>query len=953
MITSFLITGIWLANSLMAQVGDCILKGRAIIFDSLNWEARDIQLSADMEKLAVVGTVFQKNGDKDAFFYLLNAKTGRGIQPPHIFEMEHDQEFLSVAESHRSNFYAVGYRETGLIGQSRKAWAVEFDPNGQLKGQLPDPDRAMSQYEKIAWPLESEQGVLVGRTTPKATSVRFGLLRNQKVTIVNDAFGEENIGNILSLDPLDGKRIWFCANTPAREGKSGQLYVATLNNFAQLDGLAHLLRSSRGGLPVNSVTVDAEGDLLLSGKVKTDAGRLNGLVREVGIDGNENLPIEVVTEKTDSVSIAFKTSMGEYWMMYHTGEKPEWQQHIMRKKVDLEIDNCPLLKGENFHPRDLFYTGFQELAMLSNRDNPSIKRARAFQLNYFSDVADKINQLSVGPVVSRGGDETADPIVCGEVTLGEGGGTCLPPDQSSGVLWFTVKSNATETLNNGRVTAELLTNNGGLILNRSTNRLQLQARQETRLPFSFDIKPAFRGATVRFKVFDAAGNLLCSEDFTLQTCSADATTVADTGSPCPVQKMTGSYKSGMVTRENHATIQFMASGPQNMRRDDARVAPKSGTATPGPRAGATITVSDSGQTNIGCFYAVFDCVLQDLKEGDNPMEVWVKGQMVDTFTIHYEPKRYSLKVIGIAPQGPSYNNLFQTQRDVNDMVDRLTKFNNTNLIAHVDKKVLTKPEETSLVELDILFKTLYEERDQFAESDILLIYLVGHGKKVNEKIYFLTSDEFREKSPEKSALDLEEVINKYLNNIKCKKILITDACNSGQIPGVVSRAVEDKSTAEALDALSKIMEGTAAFHSCAAEENSYESAVLLNGYYTEAFLEALAGKPVQSHADPKVWFYPDSGHPTTNCCMSESDGQLILASENQHPAQTCCPKRVDTQCKFVGEKDGYLSGYEIQNFLAKRVPDLISKHEKIPVKQNPTAWFKGFDCSTRLFSLPK
>jgi uncharacterized caspase-like protein len=134
----------------------------------------------------------------------------------------------------------------------------------------------------------------------------------------------------------------------------------------------------------------------------------------------------------------------------------------------------------------------------------------------------------------------------------------------------------------------------------------------------------------------------------------------------------------------------------------------------------------------------------------------------------------------------------------------------------------------------------------------------------------------------------------YLEKIRCKKVVLLDACHSGS-----SRAKSDVLNADdvnaALQSLSKFTTGWATFSSCDTNESSFEDSEWENGAFTKAFKEAL-----------------------TVGRASLKDGKVLTADANG---------------------DNLLSLKELADYTKLRVMDLVSRKHGTSSTQTPV--FKG------------
>ncbi len=125
-------------------------------------------------------------------------------------------------------------------------------------------------------------------------------------------------------------------------------------------------------------------------------------------------------------------------------------------------------------------------------------------------------------------------------------------------------------------------------------------------------------------------------------------------------------------------------------------------------------------------------------------------------------------------------------------------------------------------------KTLAQEleslgyREDIREQDVVLIFGSSHGDVINDDFRILGSD-WRPNAPRNSSLSFRDDFIANLNNLKCKKIILLDACHSGATVG--------KRLADANQIIANTPAGTITITSSSGNEKSYEHIAWNNSYH--------------------------------------------------------------------------------------------------------------------------
>jgi len=305
-----------------------------------------------------------------------------------------------------------------------------------------------------------------------------------------------------------------------------------------------------------------------------------------------------------------------------------------------------------------------------------------------------------------------------------------------------------------------------------------------------------------------------------------------------------------------------------------------------------------------------------LQEGRNVVYVKIEkdgiSESSDSLIIYYEPRLPNLHVLAI---GVSHTDLRYTSKDAQEFAALISQQGGLGIYNEVFVTELTTPEETTSQRIKINFEKLYslyaesEGRNKIESKDVLVVFISSHGKILSGDFVIIPSD-YSSDVELSTTVNYKKDIISFLDKIKCKKLVLIDACHSGAASSKIS---VNTNVSMILNELNASSPGHISISSCSNKELSFEDKTWENGAFTEALLEALK-----------------------NQVVTLSDGTTIQ-----------CDKSTD---KMVG----VLSIEEIFNFLQTRVPDLVKQKFGLSYLQTPTMPdVKGIDKSLNIFMLPK
>ena len=198
--------------------------------------------------------------------------------------------------------------------------------------------------------------------------------------------------------------------------------------------------------------------------------------------------------------------------------------------------------------------------------------------------------------------------------------------------------------------------------------------------------------------------------------------------------------------------------------------------------------------------------------------------------LDYHPFKPNLHVVSIGTK----TNLAYTVKDAMDFANLYSRqeegsslFNQVNINLVTGKHAETNEIRGVIEELQSQMKY-----GLLSESDILLIFISSHGF-VLDNDFRIQGEDYNPMRQVSTSVSYSQDIIKPLNNIKCKKLLFMDACNSGGAKSPVSEINE------AIQTLSQTPEGLTVISSSMSDESSYEDDLWKNGAFTEVLIQGL------------------------------------------------------------------------------------------------------------------
>ena len=180
----------------------------------------------------------------------------------------------------------------------------------------------------------------------------------------------------------------------------------------------------------------------------------------------------------------------------------------------------------------------------------------------------------------------------------------------------------------------------------------------------------------------------------------------------------------------------------------------------------------------------------------------------------------------------------------------------TELIEQNSKKLFKNVKVVTLYDREATKESILSALDEIAAEaepqDVFTFYYAGHGSVVDNRFYFVTSENVRlfdRGMLDANAIWAKELQEKFAQIKALKQLIVMDACQSGAATELL--AVRGASEEKAMAQLARSA-GVHVLASAGSEQYATEFKELGHGVFTYVFLEALRGKADGAPKDGKV-----------------------------------------------------------------------------------------------------
>lgn len=217
---------------------------------------------------------------------------------------------------------------------------------------------------------------------------------------------------------------------------------------------------------------------------------------------------------------------------------------------------------------------------------------------------------------------------------------------------------------------------------------------------------------------------------------------------------------------------------------------------------------------------------------------------------NYDPKLTNLHVLAI---GVEHDDLKYTAQDALDMGKAFKSLANKGVFKSVNVETLTGKDATK-TNIDIAlerYKNMYRI-GEINRNDLLVVFISSHGFIYKDSIagkdrwiafekFMIQASNYDNAAQQATSVSYENIIAN-LAAIRCKKVIMLDACFSGGVrpkgDNSVGSIADNASINNIISQLSYQQPGLVTITSSTANQPSYESDQWKNGAFTEAILES-------------------------------------------------------------------------------------------------------------------
>ncbi|MFN4255369.1 MAG: caspase family protein [Saprospiraceae bacterium] len=936
--------------SVFAQVEDAnSLNSRALLLESRNWELRDIVRTRDRQHLAAVGAVTNERGMTDGFFMLLDAETGAVVGEPKFFGGSRNDALNGVAETNDNTFCLVG-STTISAGEQSRAWVIHLGADLQIISEWKGHERRFAHIpslERIAWPEGSPYGLVLAPLGDDGNAWLGRVGKGAPEQYFPEA-GEGFLKNVVGLETSGGTGVWLIGSTKkAGKNRLNDPWARRFDAAKPEKSDAPIMRKTRGNVrAVTCAAIGPEGQVMMAGEVVPVSNKTNVFVREFAPENDESRDADpcFFGEQYDDTPLALckapdNKNFGTRWTLYRAGPNA---CYLNARETDDPRDegrNLAVNLGPRFEATRFLRLGKNRYLVAGTCDG---QKGRALRLYFFSE---KEALVQSKPSRKMPAGKALANVEITQIRLeAPGGADCIPTGGANqqARIWVTLTNRNAETLTELMLTAALADgskSHSGFDFRKMHGVDRVGPNESIEIPFwaSADASVA-PGATIRlnFRLTDEDGAELAKKpNHAIEVCDQKQTPPAPGGPPgddlSVISPPRGQINKGLKTNTSEYVFEISTKTQQPLKPGETPGGKTAAASSERPRDQES-TLLDSGPTTDGRHQGSYRITVRDLKPGENTIYFYLHGStdVRDSVKITYEPVKPTLHVLAIAPAGPNYTgSLSFNDDDARDFAAAMERQKNGRWFGGVRVKTLLSPEETSRTNIEAAFAELLNDfNDRIIQpQDYLIVFMTGHGEHVNKEFYLLTSELFNRRAPKATALNFNYIFRDYLSLIGCKKIVFSDACHSaagGLETEAGGKDHRDTALLEAQQMAAQFLSGSVSFYSSSSSQRSFEDSLYLNGIYTEALLEALAGKPVELR---------------NHKMLDPDDGYFDPACPTANQADHC------------GRGDRLLSAGELEKFLEIRVPDLLWKKNPKLV-QTPSFKPLGLPQHLTIFALP-
>jgi Caspase domain len=785
--------------------------------------------------------------------------------------------FRAIAQTHEGTLLMVGWTETRNKNIGRDGWLLEMDMEGNILKDTAIGTNGKDIFEKVA--IKEDGSTLICGFKNQDKSNGLWLLNySRKKGFSGEQEVFKSVESIIAMMPIADNKVLICGNT--RDEDVWRIIV---------DKNSVITKPNLGGKFVDALSrgIQTYDDkLLLTGQTysKGNAGS-NAWLIELDAEGND-LTNEALGGAGDELSVGAVKMMGRKYALVVEEKRKTKEIVWLHQPTDNVLTLPNAQKMEVVKVINLFGSG-NEFLIVGNiigkkeKKSEGVRLIKIVDIDYLASKEDVSLQCSTPQLI----DDSQD--------------TAIGPDEF-GNLSFTITNPSSSDITNIRILATCKNPVLGLKYHDTymVSYVAPKGKKTVNIPVSSGSKISDGVATIDFIVkvngqeaCRTVANVKCISRVAPRT-SKNITLI----SPKPSIRAERSEKPEQVINVN-------VKSPRPISSADVRVYKNK----------KVLKDSKAPQINMGQSIELDGLLQYDsyvtvpLDTGINVIEIEIYDEESGTtsktekLTVEYAVHKPTLHIVAIAP---TYENLKYNRKDVNDLMDLLAKQQDSGIYERIIKTSMLTRDSTSLSSIKAIFEEFsYRfETGSIHPTDVLMVYYSGHGKMVKNEFRLLPSD-YRNNAENSTTIHYENDILKYLKEIKCKKVVLLDACHSGASGAKDDDFIKADDLNSAIDRLNKSAPGMITISSCSKSELSYESDEWRNSAFSKALCEAFKNETV---------------------ALSDK-----------------------TQINTDVDKDGLITLKEMIDFIQKRVPDLVK--QKKGVSQTPFIPKGDFDESLRFW----
>jgi hypothetical protein len=770
--------------------------------------------------------------------------------------------FKALVESENGDLYVGGY-----YNGSKK------DPTGRIVRYRPDErvkdlDTVLAgtaAIERMVWLYHN--GLAFARLPQHKGSMQVILLERQgvKVQVQHITVGNGAIKDMVAALPVSwvAKEAWLAGNSQqSAAGKAGQTWLLRVDELGGFNN-APLLAGAGNYEEVTTAALDSRGQIILAGAAQKDSQEDDLWLAKPVIGQNNRLLNDAIfspdTIGEDRIT-AISTSVCHDFMAMLQKKEGRSVRNTLHTSKGTNIENRILFKlsgTQLFRPVAFLQEPIAEniyyLAGTSAHIDGSHGHLRilALQETCARGKKEQPEQPSSQPVNSEGkggasvGKGTAAPLLRVEdleVRTEKNG------DASDVVVRFTLVNDGSDMPASGEVevTAAQLVNGLSIVPGDMIRKFPALKSGQKSWVINIKMKAAERVAygtshfTLAVKM--QGQTLLTFKSPLIETGQNDQ----GGGYSLAWLPGTGGNRTGeerttrtVILRTKDPGVQssdLSAGGPGFARQNKAN--PK---------------LIDR-QFSDGMYTYIFEIDIS-LDTGNNEIFVQLSpekgGASTEKLVIERSTYHPNLYIIAI---GVPYDNLFYTDDDANDFINAAQKMANGTLFGEVKMaRLLNTPANTTREAIQDAFNALTGKK--IRPEDYVMVLISSHGdifKGNSQDRFFILPSDYAPKQVSKSiaadgkttGAEGEQVTRPFyyynmievLKDVNCRRFVFIDACHSGLGKGGDRSKLLEEANAAA--------PGLVCFLSSQSQQLSYEYENGKNGVFTEALLEAMAGKTV-------------------------------------------------------------------------------------------------------------